>query len=49
MPPAPRVLVVNCATRNDGTCPGEMSKSYRLARIAQEALQAGPVEVDLLD
>lgn len=44
-----RVLVVNCATRNDGTCPGEMSKSFRLARIAQETLQAGPVEVDLLD
>ncbi len=44
-----RVLVVNCATRNDGTCPGEMSKSFRLARIAQETLQAAPVEVDLLD
>ena len=44
-----RVLVVNCATRNDGTCPGEMSKSFRLARIAQETLQAAPVEMDLLD
>jgi len=44
-----RVLVINCATRNDGTCPGEMSKSFRLAGIAQEALRAGGLEVDFLD
>ena len=44
-----RVLVINGATRNDGTCPGEMSKSFRLAQIAREALGSGGVEVDLLD
>jgi multimeric flavodoxin WrbA len=44
-----RVLVVCAAPRNDGTCPGEMSKSFRLARIAQEVLQSEGLEVDLLD
>lgn len=44
-----RVLVVNGATRNDGTCPGEMSKSYRLARLAEENLQKGGLETDFLD
>lgn len=49
-PAAPsRVLLVNGATRNDGTCPGEMSKSYRLAQIAREVVVAGGIEVDLLD
>jgi multimeric flavodoxin WrbA len=45
-----RILVINGAARNDQTCPGEMSKSFRLARIAQEeiGLQAG-VECDFLD
>ena len=44
-----RVLVVCGAPRNDGTCPGEMSKTFRLARIAQETLQSSGIEVDLLD
>ncbi|NML43805.1 flavodoxin family protein [Ramlibacter sp. G-1-2-2] len=44
-----RVLVVNCATRNDGTCPGEMSKSFRLAQIARGELGEGGIEVDFLD
>ena len=43
-----RVLVINCAPRNDGTCPGEMSKSFRLAQVARAVLQEG-VETDLLD
>jgi multimeric flavodoxin WrbA len=46
---AARALVIVGAPRNDGTCPGEMSKSYRLARIAEEQLRAGGIEVDLLD
>lgn len=45
----PRVLVVNGATRNDGTCPGEMSKSYRLAQIARGTLAGLGIECDLLD
>ena len=44
-----RVLVIVGSPRNDGTCPGEMSKTFRLARIAQESLQQGGIEVDLLD
>jgi multimeric flavodoxin WrbA len=43
-----RVLVICGSSRNDGTCPGEMSKTYRLSRIAAEALGPG-MEVDLLD
>ncbi|MEJ8839270.1 flavodoxin family protein [Ramlibacter sp. AN1133] len=44
-----RVLVICGSPRNDGTCPGEISKTFRLARIAQEALRAEGPEVDLLD
>jgi multimeric flavodoxin WrbA len=45
-----RVLVVNGAARSNQTCPGESSKSYRLATLAKETLEAEPgFEVDLLD
>ena len=44
-----RALVICCAARNDGTCPGEISKTFRLARIAEEILSGAAVEVDLLD
>jgi multimeric flavodoxin WrbA len=44
-----RVLVICGSSRNDGTCPGEMSKTYRLARIAEETLQSASMEVDFLD
>ncbi|UUX96188.1 flavodoxin family protein [Aquabacterium sp. J223] len=44
-----RVLVVVGSSRNDGTCPGEMSKSFRLATLAGEALTRDGVEWDLLD
>jgi multimeric flavodoxin WrbA len=44
-----RVLVICGASRNDGSCPGEMSKTYRLAKIACETLQAQSLDVDLLD
>jgi multimeric flavodoxin WrbA len=43
------VLVICAAPRNDGTCPGEMSKTYRLSRIAQDTLDAAGMETDLLD
>jgi multimeric flavodoxin WrbA len=45
----PRALVVNASPRSEHTCPGEMSKSWRLAEIARSALQGQGVEVDLLD
>ncbi|HSV84774.1 MAG TPA: flavodoxin family protein, partial [Ramlibacter sp.] len=44
-----RVLVIACGARNDGSCPGEMSKTFRLAKIAQEVLDAGVAETDFLD
>jgi len=33
-----RFLIVNGSSRTEHTCPGEMSKSWRLASIAQEAI-----------
>lgn len=44
-----RVIVICAAARNDGTCPGEISKSFRLSTIAIEVLKAAGIEVDLLD
>ena len=44
-----RVLVVCGSARNDGTCPGEMSKTFRLAQMARHELEATGIEVDLLD
>jgi multimeric flavodoxin WrbA len=44
-----RALIVACASRNDGSCPGEMSKTWRLAQIARETLGQAGTEVDLLD
>ena len=44
-----RVLLVCGAARNDGTCPGEISKTYRLTRWAKEVLDQAGIEVDVLD
>jgi multimeric flavodoxin WrbA len=44
-----RVLLVCGSSRNDGSCPGEMSKTFRLVQIAREVLQAQSIEVDVLD
>jgi len=45
-----RVLLINGSTRSDQTCPGEMSKTYRLVKMVEEiiAVEKG-FEVDLLD
>jgi multimeric flavodoxin WrbA len=43
------VLLICGSSRNDGSCPGEISKTWRLAKIAQETLEKAKVEVDLLD
>lgn len=34
-----KILVISGANRNDKTCPGEVSKSRRLAQIAQETIE----------
>ena len=44
-----RVLVICGSARNDGTCPGEMSKTYRLAKIVEETLKGKSIETDFLD
>ena len=45
-----RVLIVNGSSRNDQTCPGEMSKTFRLATLAKETIEkARGFEVELLD
>jgi hypothetical protein len=44
-----RVLLICGSARNDGTCPGEMSKSFRLAKIVLETLEHADIHVDLLD
>ena len=44
-----RVLIVIGAARNDGTCPGEISKSFRLANVAEEIFRASNLEVDRID
>jgi len=44
-----RVLVVSGADRNDGTCPGEMSKTFRLSRLVIETLKDLRFETDDLD
>jgi multimeric flavodoxin WrbA len=45
-----RVLLVCASARNDDTCPGEMSKTFRLVTAAREIIaQNKGFEVDLLD
>jgi multimeric flavodoxin WrbA len=46
----PAILLINCSSRSEHTCPGEMSKSYRLLEIAREVFAAAPgVAIELLD
>ena len=44
-----RVLVVIGSSRNDGSCPGEISKSFRLATWMTEELEGQGMAVDTLD
>ncbi len=44
-----RYLIINGATRSEHTCPGEASKTWRLAGLAQEVLEAAGGQVELLD
>ncbi len=45
-----RILVVNGSARSDQTCPGEISKTYRLARLAGRVVEVQPgFELDFLD
>jgi len=44
-----RVLVVCGAARHDQTCPGEMSKTYRLASLARKEIEHASLQCDFLD
>jgi multimeric flavodoxin WrbA len=47
---ASRILLINGSSRSDQTCPGEMSKTYRLAVLAKEVVaKTGGFDVELLD
>jgi multimeric flavodoxin WrbA len=44
-----RVLLVCGSARNDGTCPGENAKTWRLTELAQQVVQDAGLEADVLD
>ena len=44
-----RVLLMCGSARSDETCPGEMSKTFRLVGLAREIFDAAKLDVDLLD
>jgi multimeric flavodoxin WrbA len=44
-----RVLLICGSARNDGTCPSETSKTFRLLQIAKEILEKSDTQVDVLD
>ena len=45
----PRVLLVNGSARNDGSCPGEISKTFRMVEWAAETLKQDGMNTDVLD
>jgi hypothetical protein len=48
---AARILLVNGSSRTEHTCPGEMSKTWRLVEIAKGAIETGfpQTDIDVLD
>jgi multimeric flavodoxin WrbA len=44
-----RILLVNGSARSDQTCPGEMSKTWRLVKLAEPIFTEAGYAVDLLD
>jgi len=44
-----RVLLICGSARNDGSCPGEISKSFRLLQMAREIIEQADIEADVLD
>jgi multimeric flavodoxin WrbA len=45
----PRILLINGSPRSEHTCPGEMSKTWRLVKLAQPVFEAHGLAVDILD
>ena len=47
---SPRILLVNASSRSEHTCPGEMSKSFRLVEIARDTIEKEKnLTVEMLD
>jgi multimeric flavodoxin WrbA len=44
-----RILIINGSSRSEHTCPGEMSKSWRLVKLAEPIFQQMGFEVEILD
>jgi multimeric flavodoxin WrbA len=44
-----RVLLICGSARNDGTCPGEISKTWRLLNTAKTVLEGAGMHTDVLD
>lgn len=44
-----RVLIVIGSARNDGTCPGEVSKSWRMAHLIRQEIERADMQADWLD
>jgi hypothetical protein len=45
----PRILIINGSSRSEHTCPGEMSKSWRLVKLAEPAFVEMGLAVDIHD
>jgi len=45
----PRILVINGSARSEHTCPGEMSKTWRLVKLAEPVFVEMGFAVDILD
>ena len=46
---AARILLISAAARHDQTCPGEMSKTFRLIQSARDEIEKSGTTCDLLD
>ncbi|MEP7084755.1 MAG: NADPH-dependent FMN reductase, partial [Betaproteobacteria bacterium] len=44
-----RILIISGSSRNDGTCPGEISKSFRMAELAKAVVKKARFDADYLD
>jgi hypothetical protein len=45
----PRILVINGSARSEHTCPGEMSKTWRMVKLAEPVFTEMGFAVDILD
>ena len=45
----PKILVINGSARTDQSCPGEVSKTWRLAKLVETTLESAGARVDFLD